>query len=707
MTVEDHRAAMMSEEARYDKFPVGMRVLAVDDDPICLKLLDTLLRKCQYQVTTTNQAVIALEMLRENRNLFDLVISDVNMPDMDGFKLLELVGLEMDLPVIMLSAHSDTKLVMKGITHGACDYLLKPVRIEELKNIWQHVIRRKKFDSKDQAKSPNEDKARHGTDESGQGVTSVGDADQNGKLSRKRKDPNDDEEEEGEEDGNENDDPSSQKKPRVVWSVELHRKFVAAVNQLGLEKAVPKKILDLMDVEGLTRENVASHLQKYRLYLKRISNVASQQANMVAALGGKDSSYLRMASLDGFGDFRNLAGSGRLSSSTLSSYTPGGMFGRLNSPAGLTLRGITSSGLIQPSGQNLTSSINTFGKLQPTLLPSNQSAGLFQGIPTSLELNQLQQSKCTTGIGDFDPIIKDSTGFTVSSSFPDTRVPVGSSNSLLSRASSNPLMLQGNSQQTHNRGAFVNQSSLGVASLNPESFDINIGGSSNFLNHNRSEESWHGAVQLSRFSSNALPLSEPFNHDQMASNNLGIPSTSHHIGNSPIEFTSTSAVSGPLEDSRGDVCHEGLIGNVIHNMNYTSKQRWEEHKQDYNQNTNHPFSSINSMVSANGMVSPLGQSLDQNSAIGGKSFDVSLIGHINGGALSISQHSEFENSSVDTRIKSNEDCLLEQTKQDGFIQNGYESLDDIMNAMMKREQNQSALSDGEFGFNAYSLGSCI
>lgn len=51
-------------------------------------------------VTTTNQAVQALKMLRENRNKFDLVISDVNMPDMDGFKLLELVGLEMDLPVI-------------------------------------------------------------------------------------------------------------------------------------------------------------------------------------------------------------------------------------------------------------------------------------------------------------------------------------------------------------------------------------------------------------------------------------------------------------------------------------------------------------------------------------------------------------------------------------------------------------------------------
>jgi two-component response regulator (ARR-B family) len=53
-----------------------------------------------YAVTTTNQAVLALKMLRENRNKFDLVISDVNMPDMDGFKLLEHVGLEMDLPVI-------------------------------------------------------------------------------------------------------------------------------------------------------------------------------------------------------------------------------------------------------------------------------------------------------------------------------------------------------------------------------------------------------------------------------------------------------------------------------------------------------------------------------------------------------------------------------------------------------------------------------
>ena len=149
MTVEGRSVDSAGDGGAADHFPVGMRVLAVDDDPICLKVLEHLLRKCQYHglfllsfrvflfglmtyvhewyvldlcfwgfwvvkclkwwvclfsvlpaVTTTKRSIEALKMLRENRNKVDLVISDVNMPDMDGFKLLELVGLEMDLPVI-------------------------------------------------------------------------------------------------------------------------------------------------------------------------------------------------------------------------------------------------------------------------------------------------------------------------------------------------------------------------------------------------------------------------------------------------------------------------------------------------------------------------------------------------------------------------------------------------------------------------------
>nr|ABG35776.1 SRR380 [Striga asiatica] len=283
------------------------------------------------------------------------------MPDMDGFKLLEQVGLEMDLPVIMLSANSDPKLVMKGVTHGACDYLVKPVRIEELRNIWQHVIRRKKFVSKNENKSADQSKPNQASGE-GQGGAIPDNGDQNGKTNvRKRKD-----DENVSEDGNENEDPATQKKPRVVWSIELHRKFVAAVNQLGIEKAVPKRILDLMNVNGLTRENVASHLQKYRLYLKRISSVAAQQANMAAAFGVKDSPFIRMGPFSG------------LPNAAFPHYSSGGMLGRINPPTNMNLiRDISPSAFIP------TNSLNALGKMP--------NPNLFPGIQLSLELDSNKQ----------------------------------------------------------------------------------------------------------------------------------------------------------------------------------------------------------------------------------------------------------------------------------------------------------------------------
>ena len=63
---------------------------------------------------------------------------------------------------------------------------------------------------------------------------------------------------------------SSGKKARLVWSQELHNRFLNALSHLGLKHAVPKTILTMMNVDGMTRENVASHLQKYRLHLKKM-----------------------------------------------------------------------------------------------------------------------------------------------------------------------------------------------------------------------------------------------------------------------------------------------------------------------------------------------------------------------------------------------------------------------------------------------------
>ncbi|KAF9677839.1 hypothetical protein SADUNF_Sadunf08G0149500 [Salix dunnii] len=267
---------------RNDSFPAGLRVLVVDDDPTWLKILEKMLKKCSYEVTTCGLARDALNLLRERKGGYDIVISDVYMPDMDGFKLLEQVGLEMDLPVIMMSVDGETSRVMKGVQHGACDYLLKPIRMKELRNIWQHVFRKKIHEVRDIENLEgvqNFQMTRNGSDQyedghvlCGEDLTSI----------KKRKDI------ESKHDEKDTGDYTSTKKARVVWSVDLHQKFVKAVNQIGfdttslscfdgamtssvcLAEVGPKKILDMMNVPWLTRENVASHLQKYRLYLSRL-----------------------------------------------------------------------------------------------------------------------------------------------------------------------------------------------------------------------------------------------------------------------------------------------------------------------------------------------------------------------------------------------------------------------------------------------------
>jgi hypothetical protein len=61
-------------------FPSGLRVMVVDDDPLCLKVVEQMLKRCSYNVHTCNNAASALELLRAKRHGFDLVLSDVYMP---------------------------------------------------------------------------------------------------------------------------------------------------------------------------------------------------------------------------------------------------------------------------------------------------------------------------------------------------------------------------------------------------------------------------------------------------------------------------------------------------------------------------------------------------------------------------------------------------------------------------------------------------
>uniref|UniRef100_A0A3Q7GNQ7 Two-component response regulator n=1 Tax=Solanum lycopersicum TaxID=4081 RepID=A0A3Q7GNQ7_SOLLC len=380
-----------------DQFPAGLRVLVVDDDPTCLRILEKMLRNCHYEVTKSNRVELALSMLRENRNGFDIVISDVHMPDMDGFKLLEHVGLEMDLPVIMMSADDSKDVVMKGVTHGACDYLIKPVRIEALKNIWQHVIRKKKHEWKDrdfdQSTSVEDGDQQQKPPEDVDYSSSANEG--NWKSSKRRKEEEDETEE--------RDDSSTLKKPRVVWSVELHQQFVQAVNQLGIDKAVPKKILELMNVPGLTRENVASHLQliiflqflydvliggnhvlqKYRLYLRRLSGVSQHQNGLNNSfMGHPEATYGTMTSFNGL-ELQALAATGQLPAQSLATLQAAAL-GRSATKSAISMPLVDQRNLFSFENPKLR-----FSEGQQPLNNSNKQINLLHGIPTTMEPKQL------------------------------------------------------------------------------------------------------------------------------------------------------------------------------------------------------------------------------------------------------------------------------------------------------------------------------
>ncbi|XP_017223721.1 two-component response regulator ARR2 isoform X3 [Daucus carota subsp. sativus] len=348
--------------------------MIVDDDPTCLMILQKMLRSCGYQVTQCHRADIALSLLREKKSGFDIVISDVHMPDMDGFKLLEHIGLEMDLPVIMMSADDNNKVVMKGVTHGACDYLIKPIRIESLKTLWQHVLRKKKHENKDfqQSRSVEDgDRKQKAPEEADYSFS----ANEGSWMIKKRKDDEDESEDK--------DDTTSLKRARVVWSVELHQQFVAAVNQLGLDKAVPKKILENMNVPGLTRENVASHLQKYRIYLKRVSG---QQQNGLSDsfLGTQEAPFGSMSSFNGQ-ELQSLAASGQIPEQSLAA---------LQDVSQSTISPLVDQGNIF----SFESPTLHFVEGQQQLSSNSEQMNFLPGIPTNMEPKQLSDMHQTANL---------------------------------------------------------------------------------------------------------------------------------------------------------------------------------------------------------------------------------------------------------------------------------------------------------------------
>ncbi len=110
------------------------KIVAIDDDMIIRTLLTNMLQKSGYEVFTASDGATGLKLAQEKDP--DVVITDYQMPGMDGMQVLEKLRERMPaLPVIMLTAHGDIALTIKSMQAGAYDYLEKPIRIDEMLNI--------------------------------------------------------------------------------------------------------------------------------------------------------------------------------------------------------------------------------------------------------------------------------------------------------------------------------------------------------------------------------------------------------------------------------------------------------------------------------------------------------------------------------------------------------------------------------------------
>ena len=141
MTIEDPtnavEGAARSQPATHEP---RARVLIVDDEAPLLRATKRILTSAGYDVTTAANGREAIEIILHAK--FDVIISDIAMPELDGIQLLRTVRQrDLDVPVVLMTGAPDLSTAMQAVTHGALQYLTKPVDLVELKEVMQRAVR--------------------------------------------------------------------------------------------------------------------------------------------------------------------------------------------------------------------------------------------------------------------------------------------------------------------------------------------------------------------------------------------------------------------------------------------------------------------------------------------------------------------------------------------------------------------------------------
>lgn len=280
------------------------------------------------------RALDALAMTLEREGKFDLVMTELHMPDMDGLQLLDEIQKTSKLPVVseyyytpdcscgtymfffanlysfglagdaVMSADSNEDAMLTSLKKGAVCRLVKPIAIESMRDLWQYVfLKRKEKQLQPTGQKSDLPVESIGENESDQVVG--GSALVSSGTSRYKEPTLTD----LLEISNEKDEyslitSSARKKAKLTWTDELHNKFLFSIRELGVDSkrnflssisavhvgtyklitfssllffsnidAYPKEILNRMGVKGLTKDHVSSHLQVWFSLLFTLCNL--------------------------------------------------------------------------------------------------------------------------------------------------------------------------------------------------------------------------------------------------------------------------------------------------------------------------------------------------------------------------------------------------------------------------------------------------
>uniref|UniRef100_A0A7N1A746 Uncharacterized protein n=1 Tax=Kalanchoe fedtschenkoi TaxID=63787 RepID=A0A7N1A746_KALFE len=123
----------------------SLKVLVVESDDSTRHVVGALLKNCGYEVMAVANGLQAWKVLEDRGNHIDIVLTEVVLPFLTGLGLLRKImnhETRKNLPVIMMSPSDSLGVVYKCLSNGATDFLVKPIRKNELRTLWQHVWRK-------------------------------------------------------------------------------------------------------------------------------------------------------------------------------------------------------------------------------------------------------------------------------------------------------------------------------------------------------------------------------------------------------------------------------------------------------------------------------------------------------------------------------------------------------------------------------------